>query len=106
MLQPINKNSLTTKIDNLINFYNQNDYLKVIENTKLLIKEYPDNEQLLSIMGITLSAMNQYQESIIYLKKSIQLNPNNAKSYFNIGLAYHELRDFQNAIICYQKNHS
>ena len=103
MLKTFEQQSFDKIIDNLIVLYNQKDFSEVIKKTKTLINEYPDNEQLFSIMGITLLSLKEYRKALNYFKESIKINPNNSNSFFNVGLTYYNLRDLKNAVINYKK---
>lgn len=43
-----------------------------------------------------------YQQSIIYFTKSIELDPTDAYAYYNRGIAYYELKWYENAIADYE----
>ena len=47
--------------------------------------------------------MKKYKKAIHYYKKTIELRPNDAHAYNNMGNAYKEMEDFDKAMKCYDR---
>lgn len=56
-----------------------------------------DTYQMYSDIGVCYFYQHDFFNARKYLKKSIKLNPNNFRTRFNLGLAYHRLLDFKSA---------
>ena len=47
--------------------------------------------------------LNKYQEAKSNLKKAIELQPDYAEAYNNLGNAYKEMEEYNEAILVYEK---
>ncbi|MCW5640973.1 MAG: tetratricopeptide repeat protein [Rhodoferax sp.] len=56
-----------------------------------LAKASPDNVQVLYNLGIAYSELRQFDESIIRLKRAVQLDPTHAHAWTGIGVAYQRM---------------
>ncbi len=63
-----------------------------------ILKQYPNSYTALSNIGADYLLQKKYDLSIGYLNKSIQINPKNYKAYYNRGLYYAQLQNFENAL--------
>jgi len=69
-----------------------NDYLKIIEND-------PNNSEAYSKVGELYGKnFNDINKSIMYLKKAVELNPNNEPALCNLGVAYGIIGDSESAL--------
>lgn len=68
-----------------------------------ILKEVPDNVSTLNLLGLLKLQNQQFDDSIVYIKKALELSP---CAYFweSLGRAYLEKEDFQEAINCYKKS--
>ncbi|MDD2634182.1 MAG: tetratricopeptide repeat protein [Bacteroidales bacterium] len=55
-------------------------------------------------LGVAYGMKGYYNESLEYFHKAIELDPNDAQSYFNLGVTYQQLGDVQNANLYLQKS--
>ena len=60
MLQNLVEKKLNIKIDDLIQLFHKNNYSEVLIKVTKLLKESPENLQLLSIKAITLISLKKY----------------------------------------------
>ena len=86
------------KIQNLFNLFYLKKFLDAEDEVKNLIKKYPDDFLLENIYGVILSAQQRYDESLIHLKKAINLNKDFVEGYYNIGTVYLKLSKYKEAI--------
>ena len=86
------------KIQNLFNLFHLKKFLDAEDEVKNLIKKYPDDFLLENIYGVILSAQQRYDESLIHLKKAINLNKDFVEGYYNIGAVYLKLSTYKEAI--------
>ncbi|MDY0143268.1 MAG: tetratricopeptide repeat protein [Bacteroidales bacterium] len=55
-------------------------------------------------LGVAYGMKGLYNESLRYFHKAIELDPNDAQSYFNLGITYQQLEDVENANLYLQKS--
>jgi len=93
--------------DNLINKIRENflskNYKKVIIDCELLIKDYPDHGILYNFAGVSCQAIRNFSKSINFLKKAIEIEPNNISYMNNLANSYASIRNYKNAEKTYNK---
>lgn len=81
----------TSKTDtyyNLWNLYiNEANYTKALEIARQAYKNVEENIQNLSMMGISLYYVNDYVNAVNFLKKGINISPDNSKLHGYLGLS-------------------
>ncbi len=76
----------------------------VTEHYKQALKIYPENYKALNNLGSFYSNnLRQYDSSIFYLKKAVEIKPDLEEPYFNLGYAYQKLKKYDEAIKNYNK---
>lgn len=78
----------------------------LIEAEKLyseILNTNPDTPEALNLLGLLKIQNNQFPDAISYIKKAVELRPC-AYFYDNLGRAYSENGDFENAINCYKQS--
>jgi tetratricopeptide (TPR) repeat protein len=68
-----------------------------------ILKEQPDNEAMVYLLGVVYSQLEEYDLAVRYLKKSLQLNPNNADACLALGASFQQKGMSDEAITYYQK---
>ena len=82
---------------------------KIDENEKLKIqKDYNVSSNQLTAedwfqKGYNSDEIGEYDNAILYYQKAIEINPDYAFAYINMGLAYGNKSNYDKAIECYQK---
>ena len=69
-----------------------------------VLNKHPKNTVLLNHYGIVLLNINQYEESIKYFNKAIELNQNYRDPHSNLGLALHRIQKYNLSIESYKKS--
>ena len=64
----------------------------------------PNNETVLTDLGVALMEHKQYQAGIGYLDQALQLDPNNSDAIFNRGRAAWEMGDNALALRCFERS--
>ena len=90
---------LNNHIDSLCDLYVKGRFYTVIQITKKLLLRYKDSVALLNILGMSNAKINKYEDAIINYKKAIALSPDNATTFFHLGILYHDLHKYREAII-------
>lgn len=68
-----------------------------------ILKKNPNEGNVLNLLGTLKNDNNQPLEAVFYLKKAVQLYPNFFDAYFNLGLAYKNINEFDKALDTYEK---
>ena len=88
---------------NLLNYYEQGNFQKVILKCKELIISGYKSYILHSLMGASYDAIDFNNEAILSYKKSLKLNNKFFETHFNVGNIYLKKMDFVNAIKHFKK---
>lgn len=72
--------------------------------TKVILKSDEEDALKHLVIGISKYGTENYEEAIEDYKKSIELNPYNARTYLEIGNARLKLNDYKGAILDYSKS--
>lgn len=68
-----------------------------------LIKKKPEYTKASILLGDILIEREMYKEAANLYQEALRYDPTNYDLYYNLGIAYTMLNDFQNAKICYEK---
>lgn len=97
---------MPAKIQNQVNnALTQHQSGKLSEAEKLyleILELAPDNTDTLNLLGLLKLQQQQFDDAIFYIKKAVALKPC-AYFYVNLGTAYSDKEDYQNAIECFKK---
>ena len=83
--------------------YQKGDKVKAKNIIENLIKTTPTHALGYAVLGIIAFDNNEFQKSIEYYKKSIALNPTDARIYYNVGNSYLKLNKDAEAIKVFEK---
>jgi protein O-GlcNAc transferase len=89
----VNSEPPTEQIDELLNFYNQGRFEEVLSKVKPLIGLFPKAILLFNIQGAANGTLQNYDEVIESYKKAIQINPDYAEAYINMGVVLKDKGD-------------
>jgi len=90
------------KFNCAIELHQSGDLNKAIDIYFDLLATDQLNPYLLFLIGSVYIELALFEEALIFLNRSIELNANNPISYYNLGLAYQSLQRFDEAISLYQ----
>ena len=91
------------EMDALVSSYSKANFQHVINRTSVLLKEFPESVALLNLSGASFAALHQFDAAIINYRKAINVRPDYAEGYNNIGVALKQGGDSEAAIGYYQK---
>ncbi len=91
------------KLQSLINLYNQGKLQQVLEQTKELVKEYPENLVLLNLMGASATQIGYLDQAVLAFQKATVIKPNHAEAYSNMGVALQKQGKLKEALKAYGK---
>ncbi|WP_167882091.1 tetratricopeptide repeat protein [Leptospira semungkisensis] len=101
-----NPNNLDLLFQLAETYYNRGDLLAAEETYRRIVDSTPGDsftETALLNLGVVLDQMERYGEAITYLNRVLDLNPKNAKAYYNIGLVYKHTGNGTQAIENFRK---
>lgn len=90
------------KFNYAIELHQSGDLNKAIDIYFALLATDQLNPYLLFLIGSVYIELALFEQALIFLNRSIELNSNNPISYYNLGLAYQSLQRFDEAISLYQ----
>ena len=76
---------IKAKIESLIALYHQERFDECLLQGKTLASEFPNDPAIPNILGVVCKALGRYEESIIHYNKAINLKPDYAEAYYNLG---------------------
>ena len=89
------------EINKAINFLGQNKFTEA-ENTCLKIIGTQDNADAFHILSSIKIYQQEFEQSIEYVKKSIEINSDNAGYHVTLGCAYSSMKDYKNSISAFE----
>ena len=81
------------QIGELISLYNQGRFEEVLSKAKPLIGLFPKALVLHNLQGASNAALQSYDAAIDSYKKAIQINPDYAEAYINMGVVLKDKGD-------------
>lgn len=76
-----------------------------LEFTEIMIENNPDDPFAMNIHGWALIANQKFLEAEDILNKVLEKDPQNPRTYLNLGLLHEEMKDFDKAAVMYQKSY-
>ena len=89
------------KISYLLNELNKPDDAIVMLNT--LLSKKPEYRNATMLLADILCTQERYKEALNVYTNGLKYAPNDYDLYYNMGIVYTMLNDFQNAKVCYEK---
>ena len=86
----------------VINLHGRSEFEEAIEQTELLIKDYPNSSILMNLQGNAYADLGKTIDAIKFFKKSIELNESYADPHYNLGHIYQSDDKYDEAITCYK----
>ena len=94
-------NQVQQEINKAINFLGQNKFLEA-ENTCLKIIDSGDNADAYHILSSIKIYQQEFDDSIRYVKKSIEINDENPGYHVTLGCAYSAKKDYESSISAFK----
>ena len=74
-----------------------------METVSVLLKDYSDKAITYDLEGLVFSKQNQTEAAIKAFSKAIELDPNYALSWYNLGILKYQQKDMAGAKVCFDK---
>jgi len=95
-------NKLDSKIERGFELYEQENYPQAIELFQEVLKNNPEDIDVLVLLQAAFIGMEDYDQSVAYGKAILRTNPNNQTTYHQLIYAYKRLERYEDAISCYE----
>ena len=90
-----NKNDpIQQQIDDLVGLYSRSNFKDALVLGDRLAKQFPTNHIILNILGAIYAGSSQHEKAIMSFNKVIELKPNFAGAYNNLGVALNDILIF------------
>jgi tetratricopeptide (TPR) repeat protein len=76
------------QVQELLNLYKQIQFKEVLSKVKRLLVLFPKAIVLLNLKGVSNAALKNYEAAIDSYKQALQIKPDYAEAYYNIGVAF------------------
>ena len=90
-------------LSKLLSFYKSRNFVRAEKEYLNIVKKIKPNHELLILYGVILFELKKYDQAVIQLKKSIEINPNYYQGYNSLGNIFFKKNDFNEALEAYQK---
>ena len=90
-------------IDGVLNLFKSGKLDKAKIKIENYIKKFPKSFVLFNILGAVCAAQDELEVAINHHKKSVEINPDYAEGYNNLGIAFQKLGLFEEAVKNYKK---
>ena len=94
---------MDNQLSKLLGFYKSRNFVRAEKEYLNIAKKVKPNHELLNLYGVILFELKKYDQAIIQLKKSIEINPNYYQGYNSLGNIFFKKNDFNEALEAYQK---
>jgi tetratricopeptide (TPR) repeat protein len=84
-------------------YYQTGNFHQAKNTCAEILKEQPNNEEIIYLLGIVYVKLEEYVLAMQSLKKSLQFNPNNVYACVVLGAVYQRQGEVDEAITCYKK---
>lgn len=91
------------RIDALLATYNQSNFKEVVEQTEILLTDYPLSSVSWNILAVAQESLGQLAQAEEAFRKAIELNPAYAQAHYNLGNALKKQGKFDQAISAYRR---
>ena len=91
------------KLEEILSLYKQGKFEELIQQENTLMEEFSQVPSLINILAELNFRFGRFSKAIELYKRAIQLKPDYAEAYNNMGVAYKESNDFSAAIESYKK---
>ena len=90
-------------IDEDLNLFKSGELNKAKIKIENYIKKFPKSFVLFNILGAVCAGQDELEVAINHHKKSVEINPDYAEGYNNLGIAFQKLGLFEEAVKNYKK---
>ena len=97
------KNPSQETFNKIMDLYKKGKYLTVIEQAKLITKQYPEAYMTWNILGASALQMGILDQALQAFEKTTKIKPDFSNGYYNMGVALQNQRNLDVSIEAYNK---
>ena len=98
-----NGNPPQIKIDNLLHYYQNQQYGDAEKLAVAITDEFPNHPFSWKVLGAVVKQTGRISESLLAIEKSVQLAPQDAEAHYNLGITLQELGRLDEAEVSYRQ---
>ena len=87
----------------LVTLFNNGKLKQSLSESRQLLETFPNSIVLCNISGASSAGLKQFDAAIKYYKKALEIKPDYAEAYYNMGIALKDNGDLDAAINSYKK---
>ena len=91
------------QLNSLLKYYQAGRYVDAEKLSLSVTQEFPGHPFAWKILGAVLKLKGKINESLVAFKKSVQLDPQDASTHYNLGIILNELGRLEEAETSYKK---
>ena len=91
------------QLQEIINLFTQKRLKKALSESNQMLEKFPNSVILFNIIGASNAGLKQYDVALENYKKALEIKPDYAEVYFNMGVALKDKGDLNAAIDCYKQ---
>ena len=99
----ISQNPSSENLQLILNLFSSGKLKKTLSESNLMLKKFPNSIILLNISGACNAGLLKFDSAIECYKKALEINPNFADAYYNMGIALQQQNKLEEAIEAYTK---
>ncbi len=88
------------ELNELLNLYQVGNYLMAEHRAVALTENFPSHPFAWKALGTILRQTKREKQSLRFMLKAVELDPNDAEAHFNAGTIFYELGKFEQALNC------
>lgn len=88
-------------MNQIVDLFKYKKWRELVELIEGLTSQIPPIPELYNLLGLSYEELEQYEKSIKSYQKSIELNPDNDESWFNLGNLYSNVGQYEKSIQAY-----
>jgi Flp pilus assembly protein TadD/SAM-dependent methyltransferase len=99
----ISNQLLQDHLNKILKLFENKNFNEILNVSETLIKQFPDNFNILAIVGASHANVDDFKKAIEFYKKALEINPTVPDVYNNMGIALKNIGDMELAIKNFDK---
>ena len=91
-----------SEINALITLFSSGQLQEALDEAATLVKNFPEDPLFHNIAGACYAGLGHLESAVNSYDKAIAIKPDYAKAHYNLGGAYHELQQLDDAVKSYE----
>ncbi len=99
----MNSNNFEKEKKKIISFFKEKKFLEVIKQGNEILNQFPDNKEIIRILGLTFIHTKRFIEAENHFKKLLLIDKN-AENYYTLGNIQKKINKFQDAVVSFENS--